>query len=320
MPSKLWNSPRKSLTTEMKHAKTIRLKLLHPPIPIAITVPAVSFIVLIVVFVNNYSKSMLSYIIYVMSAYSLVVVITTYPKLFKRIKSTIDNSATMKKIAATPLCGRYLNDLSFRGSINIYQGLSINFLYASLHMINGLLSRSAWFISPSLYYLILGLLRVYLAYNYHKCNLDQAALCYLRTAQLLFLLNIPMGGIIILMISKNSGFTYSGFTIYLSALYSFYITIISVVNIVKFKKHGNPILYASQFLNFISALMSILALQPAMIARFSEEGDEYRKLMNTVTGSVVWGIVLLVALHMMMQWQRLAQRPTKHASGVIKSA
>lgn len=276
MPSKLWNSPRKSLTTEMKHAKTIRLKLLHPPIPIAITVPAVSFIVLIVVFVNNYSKSMLSYIIYVMSAYSLVVVITTHPKLFKRIKSTIDNSATMKKIAATPLCGRYLNDLSFRGSINIYQGLSINFLYASLHMINGLLSRSAWFISPSLYYLILGLLRVYLAYNYHKCNLDQAALCYLRTAQLLFLLNIPMGGIIILMISKNSGFTYSGFTIYLSALYSFYITIISVVNIVKFKKHGNPILYASQFLNFISALMSILALQPAMIARFSEEGDEYR--------------------------------------------
>ena len=167
MPSKLWNSPRKSLTTEMKHAKTIRLKLLHPPIPIAITVPAVSFIVLIVVFVNNYSKSMLSYIIYVMSAYSLVVVITTYPKLFKLIKSTIDNSATMKKIAATPLCGRYLNDLSFRGSINIYQGLSINFLYASLHMINGLLSRSAWFISLSLYYLILGLLRVYLAYNYH---------------------------------------------------------------------------------------------------------------------------------------------------------
>lgn len=320
MLSKLWNSPRKSPTTDMKHAKTILLKLLHPPIPIAITVPAVSFIILIIVFVNNYSKSMLSYIIYVMSAYSLVVVITTYPKLFKRIKSTIDNSATMKKIAATPLGGRYLNDLSFRGSINIYQVLSINFLYASLHMINGLLSRSAWFISLSLYYLILGLLRVYLAYNYHKCNLDQAALCYLRTAQLLFLLNIPMGGIIILMISKNSGFTYSEFTIYLSALYSFYITIISVVNIVKFKKHGNPILYASQFLNFISALMSILALQTAMIARFSEEGDEYRKLMNTVTGSVVWGIVLLVALHMTMQWQRLAQRPAKHASGVIKSA
>lgn len=69
-----------------------------------------------------------------MSAYSLVVVITTYPKLFKRIKSTIDNSATMKKIAATPLGGRYLNDLSFRGSINIYQGLSINFFYM-LHCI-----------------------------------------------------------------------------------------------------------------------------------------------------------------------------------------
>ena len=75
MLSKLWNSPRKSPTTDMKRAKTILLKLLHPPIPIAITVPAVSFIVLIIVCVNDCSKSMLSYIIYVMSAYSLVVVV-----------------------------------------------------------------------------------------------------------------------------------------------------------------------------------------------------------------------------------------------------
>lgn len=103
MPSKLWNSPRKSLTTEMKHAKTIRLKLLHPPIPIAITVPAVSFIVLIVVFVNNYSKSMLSYIIYVMSAYSLVVVVAACPKLFKNIKSAIYDSVPVEKSCQQPL-------------------------------------------------------------------------------------------------------------------------------------------------------------------------------------------------------------------------
>lgn len=178
MPSKLWNSPRKSLTTEMKHAKTIRLKLLHPPIPIAITVPAVSFIVLIVVFVNNYSKSMLSYIIYVMSAYSLVVVVAACPKLFKNIKSAIYDSVPVKKIMSTTIGKRYITDIPFRGGINIYQGLSINLIYATVHVINGIISRSAWFISLVLYYLILGLLRVYLAYNYRGGTIAKGALYY----------------------------------------------------------------------------------------------------------------------------------------------
>ncbi len=75
-----------------------------------------------------------------------------------------------------------------------------------------------------------------------------------------------MGGMIILMVRTNSGFTYPNYFIYLSALYTFYIAIILIINIIKFSKIGNSILYASKFLNFISALMSVLALQTAMIA------------------------------------------------------
>ena len=120
-----------------------------------------------------------------------------------------------------------------------------------------------------------------------------------------------MGGMIILMVRTNSGFTYPNYFIYLSALYTFYIAIISIINIIKFSKIGNSILYASKFLNFISALMSVLALQTAMIARFSEEGDDYRKLMNTITGSAVWGAVTLVAIRMLLQWRKLTRQTNK---------
>lgn len=63
----------------------------------------------------------------------------------------------------------------------------------------------------------------------------------------------------------------------MSAFYTFYTMVISVLNLVKFRKLGSPILSAAKVLNFIAAMMSILGLQTAMISRFSENGEAYRK-------------------------------------------
>ena len=96
------------------------------------------------------------------------------------------------------------------------------------------------------------------------------------------------------------GKTYPGYIIYLSALYTFYTMITAVVNVVKFRKLGSPILSAAKILNFISAMMSILGLQTAMISRFSENGDNYRKTMNAITGGFVYCIVIFVAVFMLI--------------------
>ena len=106
-----------------------------------------------------------------------------------------------------------------------------------------------------------------------------------------------VGGMIVLMVRTNSGFTYPGYIIYLSALYTFYTMITVVVNVVKL---GSPILSAAKILNFISAMMSILGLQTAMISRFSENGDNYRKTMNAITGGFVYCIVIFVAVFMLI--------------------
>lgn len=82
----------------------------------------------------------------------------------------------VEKIVSTTIGKRYVTDIPFRGGINIYQGLSINLIYATVHVINGIISRSAWFISLVLYYLILGLLRVYLAYKLSQGNHRQGCL------------------------------------------------------------------------------------------------------------------------------------------------
>lgn len=155
--------------------------------------------------------------------------------------------------------------------------------------------------------MILGILRLYLLYSYqHVRSLrtyEKAFYtyhCYHRTAVCLFLLHIPMGGMILLMVRTNASFSYPGYVIYLSALYAFYAIITSVINLIKFRKLGNPILSAAKVLNFISAMMSILGLQTAMIARFSSHQDAYRQYMNAITGSGIYVGSVIIAIYMIL--------------------
>lgn len=218
------------------------------------------------------------------------------------------NSRAAQKAASSAIVRRYLHDLAFRGSVSIYQGMTVNFFYVVFRVSAGIRYASAWFISMAVYYLVLGGLRAYLIFSYRRRDAKDEYRCYRRTAWLLFLLNIPMGGMIVLMVRTNSGFSYPGYIIYLSALYTFYTMVTSVVNLAKFRKVGSPILSAAKVLNFVAAMMSILGLQTAMIARFSTNGEAYRKLMNAMTGGFVYGIVVVIAVSMLLRGRKTRKK------------
>ena len=74
----------------------------------------------------------------------------------------------------------------------------------------------------------------------------------------------------------------------------------SIGNLVKYRKLGSPVLSAAKVLNYVSAMMSVLALQTAMISRFSTDGEEYRRIMNTITGIFVYATVVVIAVFMII--------------------
>lgn len=286
----------------MEKAKLILRKLLYPPKIILFIIPVLSFTALVFIFVTGQTKSWLAYPVYCMSAYSLVILIVALPQLFNRTKARVENSKLIKKLSSSSVGKRYISDMSFRGGFSIYQGMTVNFLYAVFRIITGIVYSSVWFISVAVYHFVLCGMRAYLVFGYHRKDrgLSYEYRCYNKIAWLLFLLNIPMGGMILLMVRTNSGFSYPGYVIYISALYTFYTMAMSIVNLVKYRKIGSPVLSAAKVLNFVAAMMSVLGLQTAMIAQFSTNGDEYRKLMNTITGSFVYGIVVIMAIYMIV--------------------
>lgn len=211
----------------------------------------------------------------------------------------------MRLINGTPFGSRYVNDLAFRGSVSICRGMSVNFLYVLFRIVVGIRYASVWFISMAAYYLVLGVLRLSLILSCrHRTEIDGLR-CYRRTARLLFLLNIPIGGMIILMILTDSGYSYPGYVIYISAMYTFYTIIGSVINLVRFRRLGSPILSAAKVLNFVAALMSVLGLQTAMITQFGAENDSFRKLMNAVTGGAIWFPVFFIAAYMLHRGKKI---------------
>ena len=201
----------------------------------------------------------------------------------------------------------YRHDLAFRGRVSLYQGMTMNLLYAVFRLLTGVRYDSVWFISMSVYYFALGLMKAYLAVCRRLSENrgpEFEERCYRRTARMLFFLNFPMGIMITLMIVDNRGFSYPGYVIYLSAIYTFWSAANSVVNLVRFRKLGSPILSASKALNFVEAMMSVLGLQTAMIAAFSSDSENFRKLMNTITGGFVYAGVIATAVFMLIRSKR----------------
>lgn len=288
----------------MKKAKELLLRVLYPPKFVIFIDVIVSILLLGYVFFSGETESAAAYIAYCISAYALTVLVTALPKAFKRAKASVKGSKAFQRLIGTKFVSRYLNDLSFRGSVSIYQGMTVNFLYVIFRIVTGIRYASVWFISMAAYYFTLGLLRAYLIRCYRDTKADKNR-CYRCTAWLLFLLNITMGGMILQMIVSNSGYSYPGHIIYISAMYTFYTMILSVVNIVRSRRLGDPILSAARVLNFISAMMSVLGLQTAMISQFSENDEDFRKLMNTLTGGAVYTIVIITAVYMLIRSRKI---------------
>lgn len=292
----------------MGWARKLLQKLLHPPGWVLIFVPLLSFAALAAVFIRQCPENILVYLIYSLSAYSLTIWLAALLGLTKRAKSAMMGSKFMRKAAASPIMGRYFKDLAFRGSISIYQGIAVNLFYVAFRIMAATRYASVWFLSMVVYYLVLGGLRAYLIVYYRRRTSELERRCYHTTAWFLFLLNIPMGGMIVLMVRTDSGFSYPGYVIYLSALYTFYTMITSAINLIRFRRLGSPILSAAKVLHFVAAMMSILGLQTAMISRFSENGENYRRMMNAITGGFVYGIVILIAIYMLLHGRYLRKK------------
>ncbi|HBH94391.1 MAG TPA: hypothetical protein DDX91_01465 [Ruminococcaceae bacterium] len=294
----------------MNRLKGLLKRVFNPSLRILLPLIPISVVLLIFGLSEEFTGSPVAYISYLLSAYTLTAVICALPKMAGRVKSRFWSLSVIKKINAGKIGHLFLNNIAFRGTVSIYQGLVLNTVYAVFRGIAACLFSSVWFGAISVYYLFLAVIRLFLVlYVRHlkKYRGDAEKLMlfefkgYRICGFLMLHLNSAMAGMTVLMIRDNLHYKYPGYVIYLSALYTFYSAITASVNIFRFRKLKSPVLSASKAISFTSAAMSVMALQTAMISRFGENDAVFRQTANTATGTVVCAGSVIIAIYMIFR-------------------
>ena len=260
-------------------------KLLFPPVWLMLMLTVVSAVLLTVVFVKGWEQQVIAYFIYVLAFYTLTVVTLfcamVLPKKYCRIK---------KRIYANPLGNRYLTDKAFRTKVSLYLSLVISLLYVGINLWSWHFSRSWWFVVLAVYYVIMAVMR-FLLLRYVRLNAIGASLLreWRRSricACILLLVNLSLSGAVLMILYRNRGYDYPGIMIYVMALYTFYALTHAIVELVKYRALGSPVLSTAKIVSLSAALVSMLNLETAMFAQFGGEmAQKDQNLMIILTGA-----------------------------------
>ena len=265
--------------------KKIGKKLLFPPIWMMVILVIASAVALTLIFVKGMEQSIPAYIAYVLAFYTLTVVTTFCAMVLPKQYSTIK-----QKIYDNPMVNRYMTDRVFRTNVSLSISFVISMLYVGINLWSWHMLGSYWFIVLAVYYVIMAVMR-YLLVRYvriQKIGTDilsewkRSRIC----AYILLLINLSLSGAVLMILYQHKGYDYPGIMIYVMAMYTFYALTMSIVDIVKYRKMGSPIMSTAKIVSLSAALVSMLNLETAMFAQFGTDmAQQDQNLMIMLTGA-----------------------------------
>lgn len=278
----------------MQHFKKIGSKIIWPRIAVIVLLIVASGVLLCYTFLHAKNNTIISYLAYMTSTYTLIVVICRIIKIVKEAK---------RAVYTNPHTNRFLTDVPYRIRISLYGSFIINLAYAFVKLVSGIVYHSVWFGAIAAYYMILCLIRALLVvyvgkYDFGKDKKYEYQI-YRRCGILILILNLALVGVVIQMVRKGQGYHYPGVLIYIAAMFTFYAVILAVFNLVKYRKYDSPAISAVKAINFTAAAVSILSLQTAMLAEFGVD-FQFVKFMNSATGCIICLLILGTAFYMIV--------------------
>lgn len=281
--------------------KKFAKRLLFPPIWLLLILIFISTAALIWVFMDGKQQTVTAYITYALSFYTLSVVCVfcgeVLPKQYGKIK---------KKIYNNPLGNRYMTDRVFRTMVSLSLALTVNLLYVGIHMWSWHFSRSWWFVVLAVYYVIMAVMRFLLVRYVHIRKIGTSMLAEWKRSRLcayiMLLVNISLSGAVLMILYNDRGYYYPGIMIYMMAMYTFYSTIHAIVDIVKYRKLGSPILSTAKIVSLSAAFVSMLNLETAMFAQFGGEmTPQTQRIFIILTGAGVSMVVVTLSANLIIK-------------------
>ena len=265
--------------------------VLKPFIIVLLTIA--STILLLVVFCNGLEDSYLAYFVYPFSAYSLSILVVNLTLQYKNMKNKV-----IKLLTKNNTVKEILNDKTKRYFFYLVSSFTFNFVLALLKIGIGIYISSYWVLINGIFYLILALLRCFLAISWNIDTEKQKARMKI-VIFFFFILSLSYLGIFIEMYINYSSFTYPYYLIYLSALYAFTNISLSIKDFFSKKTKITPIIFSYRCVKVATATISIIFLESSMLKEFGTNSSNERLLL-LIAGIVGVLIIQVLSIAMLM--------------------
>lgn len=234
--------------------------------------------------------------------------INIVPKHYHAVKS---------KVYSNPVSECYMTDMKYRTHISLYSSLGINLMYVALNTAFGFIYQTSWFFVLSFYYTILAVMRFLLVRFVNRIGIGENHFKELHRSRLcgiiLLTVNLALSGAVLMILYQNKGFEYDGILIYVMAAYTFYITTLAIVNLIKYRKLGSPIMSMSKIINMAAALVSMLSLETAMFSAFGQDmTTENKQIFIMLTGAGVSVVIVTMSVYSIVKNSREINRITEN--------
>lgn len=246
------------------------------------------------VFFNGFGTS-ISYVLYLVMTYFLITIcIKVYTIIKTKIDKFIDNNKYLSK---------YKNDHKLRYKISLFASLIFNIIYALFKLVSGIVFKSFWFISFSLYYFLLIILRSNIAKEEFNNNTDLKSefIKYKKTGIILLFTNIILTIIILIIVNQKIMNIYPDWMAISVAVYTFYLLFNSIYNLIKYRKYKSPLISSSKVINVITSLVSLISLEIILIPTFGRGQTEFFEIMIISTGGGIALIIIIISLYMIIR-------------------
>lgn len=278
--------------------KTLGKKLLYPHFAIPLILLPIATFLLVYSMVVLGTNSVISYIAYVLSAYTLTIWCFRIPFLIRFFKSFKEENKYAR---------RWLTDAHLRVNVSLYGTLLWNAGYAVFQLCLGFYHRSFWYHSLAGYYISLAVMRFFLVRYTRKHKPGEkmkAELIRYRACGIVFLvMNLAISLIIFFMVYWNRTFRHHEITTIAMATFTFGSLAMAIVNVVKYRKFGSPVYSASKAIALASACVSMLTLESTMLTTFNDGSLSLtaRRIFLGVSGGVVSIFIIGMSVYMIAQ-------------------
>ena len=275
--------------------KKLGKALLFPHIAIMIILVPIAAVLLVGSMVFIGTESVISYVSYVLAAYTLTVWCFKIPYLIKFFKTFKNENRYAIK---------WQEDTRLRVNVSLYGSLVWNALYGIFQLWLGFYHHTFWFYSLGAYYICLGVMRFFLVRHttrYAPGEKMQTELKKYRLCGIVFLvMNLALALIIFFMVYWNRTFEHHMITAITMAAYTFTALTAAIINVIRYRKYNSPVFSASKAISLAAALVSMLTLESTMLTTFSDGTMTAagQKWMLGATGGAISLLIVAAAIYM----------------------